>query len=82
MVYVIREVGYDGPGSVIGASGGPFVDWVAVEWDFVIPQVVAAPDGTAATPLSPLFHQRWPRRSRSHVRVRARIFPGLAHHTP
>lgn len=53
VVYVIREVGYDGPGTVIGASGGPFVDWVAVERDFVIPQVVAAPDGTAATPLSP-----------------------------
>src|SRR5918996_3107492 len=50
IVYVIREVGYDGPGSVAGASGGPFVAWVAVERDFVIPQVGA---DTAGKPPQP-----------------------------
>jgi len=53
IVYVIREVGYDGPGTVIGTSGGPFVDWVAVERDYVVQQVVADATGAPATPLSP-----------------------------
>lgn len=54
LVYVIREVGYDGTGGVVGASGGPFVDWVAVERDSVIPEVVADPfSGNAASPLQP-----------------------------
>jgi hypothetical protein len=54
LVYVIREVGYDGPGSVVGASGGPFTDWVAVERDSVIPQVVLnTTTGMAASPLQP-----------------------------
>ena len=53
LVYVIREVGYDGPGTVIGASGGPFTDWIAVERDSVVPQVVADAAGAAARPLSP-----------------------------
>lgn len=54
VVYVIREVGYDGPGRVLGASGGPFTDWVAVERDSVVPIVVADATGTIpATPLSP-----------------------------
>jgi len=53
IVYVVREVGYDGPGNVIGASGGPFVDWIAVERDSVIPRVVANDVGIAIQPLSP-----------------------------
>ena len=56
VVYVIREVGYDGIGNVIGASGGPFVDWVAVERDSVIPTIAAALGSVppvAATPLAP-----------------------------
>jgi hypothetical protein len=54
LVFVVREVGYDGPGRVAGVSGGPFTDWVAVERDWVVSQVVAtAPGGPAATPLSP-----------------------------
>lgn len=55
VVYVIREVGYDGIGNVIGASGGPFVDWVAVERDSVIPTVAAAVGSTtdAAVPPAP-----------------------------
>ena len=53
VVYVIREVGYDGPGNVIGASGGPFVDWIAVERDSVVPQVVADATGGPASPPSP-----------------------------
>lgn len=48
IVYVIREVGYDGAGTVTGASGGPFTDWIAVERDSVIPTVVA--DATGTTP--------------------------------
>ena len=52
LVYVIREVGYDGTGGVVGVSGGPFVDWVAVERDSVISEVVANPfSGFAASPL-------------------------------
>jgi hypothetical protein len=51
---VIREVGYDGPGAVVGASGGPFTDWVAVERDSVVAQVVLNPaTGMAASPLQP-----------------------------
>jgi hypothetical protein len=53
LVYVIREVGYDGPGSVVGASGGPFTDWVAVERDTVVDQVVGTVAGAAASPLVP-----------------------------
>jgi hypothetical protein len=53
VVYVVREVGYDGPGTVIGASGGPFTDWIAVERDAVIPEVVADAAGNPATPVSP-----------------------------
>jgi hypothetical protein len=55
IVYVVREVGYDGiNGAVVGASGGPFVDWIAVERDSVINQVVADATGMApALPLSP-----------------------------
>ena len=53
IIYVIREVGYDGPGTVVGTSGGPFTDWVAVERDTVVDQVVADAAGNAATPLSP-----------------------------
>lgn len=54
IVYVVREVGDDGPGNVIGASGGPFVDWVAVERDSVVQQVVLNPaTGVAASPLQP-----------------------------
>jgi hypothetical protein len=53
IVYVIREVGYDGPGTVVGASGGPFTDWIAVERDTVITQVVADAAGNPAIPLSP-----------------------------
>jgi hypothetical protein len=55
LVYVILEVGYDGTdGPVRGASGGPFFDWVAVERDSVISQVVADPaTGLAASPLRP-----------------------------
>lgn len=54
IVYVIREVGYDGPGAVVGASGGPFTDWVAVERDSVVAQVVLNPaTGMAASPLQP-----------------------------
>ena len=42
LVYVIREVGYDGPGTanVDGASGGTFTDWVAVERDSVVSEIV------------------------------------------
>lgn len=56
VVYVILEVGYDGVGNVIGASGGPFVDWVAVERDSVIPTIAAALGSSppvAAVPLAP-----------------------------
>lgn len=53
VIYVVREVGYDGPGAVSGASGGPFFDWIAVERDSVVPQVVADATGTAAKPLAP-----------------------------
>ena len=53
IIYVIREVGYDGPGNVVGTSGGPFTDWVAVERDTVVDQVVADATGAAATPLVP-----------------------------
>jgi hypothetical protein len=53
VVYVVREVGYDGPGTVVGASGGPFTDWIAVERDSVVPQIVADATGAPATPLSP-----------------------------
>jgi hypothetical protein len=49
---VIREVGYDGAGTVSGASGGPFTDWVAVERDSVIQTVVA--DATGINPAVPL----------------------------
>jgi hypothetical protein len=53
VVYVVREVGYDGRGTVIGASGGPITDWIAVERDSVVPLVVASPLGSAAMPLAP-----------------------------
>ena len=53
IVYVVREVGYDGPGTVVGASGGFFTDWVAVERDSVINQVAANAAGMALTPLTP-----------------------------
>ncbi|MCS6318350.1 MAG: hypothetical protein H8K05_11395 [Nitrospira sp.] len=53
VVYVVREVGYDGPGTVAGASGGLFTDWIAVERDSVVPQIVADATGAPATPLSP-----------------------------
>ncbi len=53
LVYVIREVGYDGPGTtnVDGASGGPFTDWVAVERDSVISDIVFNP--AVSAPLQP-----------------------------
>lgn len=55
VVYVIQEVGYDGPGTVIGASGGPFTDWVAVERDYVVSDVVQDPrnPGNPRQPLTP-----------------------------
>jgi len=53
IVYVIREVGYDGPGTVVGASGGPFTDWIAVERNSVVDQVIQGAPGTAASPLAP-----------------------------
>lgn len=53
VVYIVREVGYDGPGTVVGASGGPFFDWIAVERDLVVPLVVADATGAAAKPLAP-----------------------------
>lgn len=53
VVYVIREVGYDGPGTTIGASGGPFVDWVVVERDYVVHDVIADRSGNPAVPLAP-----------------------------
>lgn len=53
LVYVIREVGYDGPGTVIGASGGPIMDWVAVERDSVVDQVVGTVASGPALPLVP-----------------------------
>jgi hypothetical protein len=55
VVYVVREVGYDGIGGpVVGASGGPVTDWIAVERDSVIDQVVADATGMApALPLAP-----------------------------
>jgi hypothetical protein len=53
VVYVIREVGYDGPGTVVGASGGPFVDWIAVERDSVVDQRVKLPAGAPNRPMSP-----------------------------
>ncbi len=55
LVYVIREVGYDGTGGpVVGASGGPFFDWVAVERDSVVSQIAADPaTGVAVSPLQP-----------------------------
>jgi hypothetical protein len=54
VVFVVREVGYDGRGSIRGASGGPFTDWVAVERDSVIDMVVADATGMAAAlPRSP-----------------------------
>lgn len=53
VVFVIEEVGYNGvglqvdatgayvqPGGVVGVSGGPFVDWVAVEATSVVDQLV------------------------------------------
>lgn len=55
LVYVIREVGYDGTGGpVVGASGGPVFDWVAVERDSVVSQIAANPaTGVAVSPLQP-----------------------------
>lgn len=53
IVYVIREVGYDGHGPVVGTSGGLFTDWIAVERDSVIEKVAADTKGTLVTPLSP-----------------------------
>jgi hypothetical protein len=53
IVYVIREVGYDGPGTVVGTSAGPFTNWVAVERNSVVPQVVADAAGNPAQPLAP-----------------------------
>ena len=53
VVYVVREVGYDGPGTVIGCSAGPFTDWIAVERDYVISDVVAQP-GAVPMPVQPL----------------------------
>ena len=52
LVYVIREVGYDGTGGpAVGASGGPFFDWVAVERDSVVSQIAANPaTGVAVLP--------------------------------
>lgn len=53
IVYVVREVGYDGQGKVAGTSGGPFTDWIAVERDAVISQVVTGTGGVSGTPLLP-----------------------------
>ena len=53
IVYVIREVGYDGPGIVVGASGGPITDWIAVERNSVVDQVIQGAPGTPASPLAP-----------------------------
>jgi hypothetical protein len=53
VVYVIREVGYDGPGTTVGASGGPFVDWVVVERDYVVHDVIADGRGGVAQPPAP-----------------------------
>lgn len=52
VVYVVREVGYDGPGTVVGASGGPFTDSVAVERDSVVRQVMR--DSSTGLPAAPL----------------------------
>lgn len=54
IVYVVREVGLDGTGTVIGASGGLFTDWLAVERDSVVLRVVANSAGMRATPLTAL----------------------------
>lgn len=54
VVYIVREVGYDGPGTVVGVSAGPFTDWIAVERNSAIQMVAAAADGTTpATPITP-----------------------------
>lgn len=41
VVFVLEEVGYDGIGGVVGCSGGPFVDWIAVEASRVVSQVIS-----------------------------------------
>ena len=41
VVFIVEEVGYDGVGKVVGCSGGPFVDWVAVEVTSAVKEVVA-----------------------------------------
>lgn len=53
IVFVVREVGYDGPGTVIGTSGGPFTDWIAVERDSVVDQIVTGTGVPGGTPLAP-----------------------------
>jgi hypothetical protein len=53
LVYVVREVGSDGQGTVAGVSGGPFTDWVAVERNSVVSDVVAGANGFPADPLAP-----------------------------
>ncbi len=52
-VYIVREVGYDGPGNVIGCSAGPLTDWIAVERDSVVPNVIAQA-GSPTIPAQPL----------------------------
>ena len=51
VVYIVREVGYDGPGNVVGCSAGPLTDWIAVERDFVVSDLIAPPGST--TPAQP-----------------------------
>ena len=41
VVFVLEEVGYDGIGGVVGCSGGPFVDWIAVEASRVVSHVIS-----------------------------------------
>lgn len=41
VVFVVKGVGYEhGPENIIGASGGPIVDWVVVERDLVVERIV------------------------------------------
>jgi hypothetical protein len=50
IVFVVRDVGYDGESTVIGASGGPFTDWVAVECGSVVPEVIVDEAGSPLVP--------------------------------
>lgn len=52
VVYVVAGVGYDEDSSYKGASGGPFVDWVAVEAMYVVNEVQARPPPPGAAPVA------------------------------